>query len=255
VKQKNKDITDSIRYAQYIQEAILPPPERIANAFSDSFVLYLPKDIISGDFYWFKEIEHIKMLSVADCTGHGVPGAFLSIMGNELLSFFVDSFKILDPPHLLKRIDQRITQSLNQEESRRADGMDMILISYNSKDGMLCYSGAYRPLIMIRNDELTVLKPSRHSLGGYDSTKAKSFTSNEFKAYPGDCYYMFSDGYPDQFGGQKRKKFMSRRFYNLLRDIHSMPMDQQKERLLQAHLKWKGSEEQVDDIIIVGIRI
>jgi serine phosphatase RsbU (regulator of sigma subunit) len=255
VKQKNKDITDSIRYAQYIQEAILPSPEKIKNAFSDSFVLYLPKDIISGDFYWFKETEHIKMLSVADCTGHGVPGAFLSIMGNELLSFFADSSNFLDPSQLLQSIDQRIAQSLNQEDNRGADGMDMALISYNSKNGLLKYAGAYRPLIMVRNNELSVLKPTRISLGGFNNKQAKSFASTEFKALPGDCYYMFSDGYPDQFGGQKRKKYMTRRFYNLIRDVHHLPMDKQKERLLQAHLEWKGSEEQVDDISVVGIRI
>lgn len=255
VKQKNKDITDSIRYAKYIQEAMLPPSERITNAFSDSFVLYLPKDIISGDFYWFKEFGHVKMLSVADCTGHGVPGAFLSIMGNELLSFFVDSFKIMNPERLLKLIDRQITQSLNQEDNKSADGMDMALISYDSETGILKYAGAYRPLIRIRNNELTVLKPTRSSLGGYSTARAKSFSGTEFKAFSGDCYYMFSDGYPDQFGGQKRKKFMSRRFYNLLKDMHHLSMDQQKKSLMKAHLEWKGAEEQVDDISVVGIRI
>ena len=255
VKQKNKDITDSIRYAKYIQEAMLPPSERIANAFSDSFVLYLPKDIISGDFYWFKDLGPMKMIGVADCTGHGVPGAFLSIIGNELLSLFAESLGDMNPGELLELIDRRITQSLNQESSQRADGMDMALISYNPEEGMINYAGAYRPLIMVRNNELTVFKATRSSVGGISHKQTKRFPNTQFKALPGDCYYMFSDGYPDQFGGYKKKKFMSRRLNNLLHEIHHLPMDQQKEKLLQNYLDWKGSEEQVDDVSIVGIRI
>ena len=255
VKQKNKELTDSIRYAKYIQEAMLPPSERIANAFSDSFVLYLPKDIISGDFYWFKDLGSIKMIGVADCTGHGVPGAFLSIIGNELLSLFAESLEDMNPGELLELIDRRITRSLNQESNQRSDGMDIALISYETENGTIDYAGAYRPLVRVRNNELTVLKATRSSVGGFSQKQAKRFANIKFKALPGDCYYMFSDGFQDQFGGQKKKKFMSRRLNNLLLEIHHLPMDQQKKKLLQTYFNWKGAEEQVDDISFVGFRI
>lgn len=255
LKQKNKDITDSIRYAKYIQEAMLPSSERIANSFSDSCVLYLPKDIISGDFYWFKDLGSKKMLAVADCTGHGVPGAFLSIIGNELLSLFAESLGDMNPGELLELIDLRIAQSLNQESNQGADGMDIALISYNSDDGLLNYAGAYRPLIMVRNNELTVLKPTRSSVGGFNNKQTKRFANTQLETLPGDCFYMFSDGYQDQFGGQKGKKFMSRRLNNLIRDIHQLPLDEQKEKLHQTLLNWKGSEEQIDDISLIGFKI
>lgn len=255
VKQKNKEITDSIRYAKYIQEAMLPTSERIAHAFSDSFILYLPKDIISGDFYWFKDLGSIKMLGVADCTGHGVPGAFLSIIGNELLSLFAESLGDMNPGELLELIDRRIAQSLNQESNQISDGMDIALLSYNPEEGTINYAGAYRPLIKIRNNELTVLKATRSSVGGYSQKQTKRFTNTQFEALTGDCYYMFSDGFQDQFGGQKKKRFMSRRLHNLLHEIHHLPMEQQKKKLLQTYLNWKGTEEQVDDISFVGFKI
>jgi serine phosphatase RsbU (regulator of sigma subunit) len=255
VDEKNKDITDSINYAQRIQEAMLPLEANIHKAFADSFVLYKPRDIVSGDFYWFKNFGDAIAVSVADCTGHGVPGAFMSMMGAELLNQVISDPAVQTPAHALQLIDERITQQLNKEgREQRQDGMDMVLCVFQPQKKLMQFCGANNPLLMIRNNELTQIKPNKQGVGGAKSD-TRPFEFQEIQTQLGDCFYMFSDGYQDQFGGPKGKKFMRKRMHQLIVDNHRLPMQQQKEILEKDFTNWKGTLEQVDDVCMIGIKV
>ncbi|MBL4656167.1 MAG: tetratricopeptide repeat protein [Bacteroidia bacterium] len=259
VDQKNKDITDSINYANRIQNAILVPETEIAGAFPESFLLYKPKDIVSGDFYFFSKFNENVILSVIDCTGHGVPGAFMSMVGNDALNHIVNEEKIIDPGKILAMLHDRVKTALRQEKigTESQDGMDIAMCCINSKTLNAQFAGAYNPLYVLKNgnDEIEVMKADKIGIGGIVRGIERTFHTHNIKLSRGDCMYMFSDGYVDQFGGPKNKRFMSKRFKELIYEIRSLTMKEQKEKLDTAITEWKGSFEQTDDITVIGVKI
>ena len=255
IKEKNKDITDSINYAKKIQQSILPSESVLHNAFSDSFLFYKPKDIISGDFYWFAEIENYLLFACADCTGHGVPGALMSMIGSNFLTHILHESTIRTPDGVLLELDRRVRKALKQDEDFESkDGMDIALCALQKEKKILHYSGANRPLALIRKGELIEYSPSKFPIGGQLNSE-KKFIHNKIQLEKDDCIYGFTDGICDQFGGEKEKKFMKKNFYNLLLQIQSKPMAEQKNSIDKTITEWRGELEQVDDILVMGIRI
>lgn len=257
IEEKNKDITDSILYAQRIQQALLPDEDDIRVSFPDSFVLFKPRDIVSGDFYWHTRVGNYAVVAVADCTGHGVPGAFMSMIGHDLLNQIVGDESITTPSSALAAMDRKISNTLNKQGSDKSyhDGMDIALCAFNLKKNELQFSGALRPLLLIRNKEMQDFRPDKHSIGGASSGYVKNFTDKTLEFRKGDCFYLFSDGFADQFGGAKGKKFMNRKLKELLFSIHEKTMIQQKQILEKAFEEWRGSHAQVDDVCVIGIRV
>ncbi len=255
---KNKDITDSINYAQRIQASILPPISKLHETFSGSFVFYQPRDIVSGDFYWYDKMDDDKFVIVcADSTGHGVPGAFMSMIGTTLLKDISVRNEVKSPANLLATLDMEIMSALNQnlEAERSNDGMDIIVSEVDLKTKLLRISSAMRPMIIYRKGEQVYVKGSRSSVGGQYEKEQKVFEINEFQLSKGDKIYMFSDGYPDQFGGPLGKKFKMVRLKNMLRDIHDKPMEEQYNYIKNNFEIWKEDTEQVDDVLFMGIEI
>ncbi len=253
--QKNKDITSSIQYAQRIQEAILPKKEVILSSFPESFILYTPKDIVSGDFYWFAEKNNLSIIASVDCTGHGVPGAFMSMIGHNLLNHIVVEKGIVKPGEILTDLDIGIQSALKQSslETDTRDGMDIALCAIDAEKEELHYSGAFRPLYIVRKNELIIYQGNKFPVGGVQGYN-KKFESHFIKLQKEDIVYMFSDGYADQFGGEHSKKFMVKKFQKLLLEINLLPMRAQKDFLEKTMENWMGSQEQVDDILIIGIK-
>ena len=252
-----KDITDSIRYAKRLQESILPGDRYIKSLLSNCFVLYKPKDIVSGDFYWFEHIENKVLFAAVDCTGHGVPGAFMSIVGHNGLQQAVREHHLSRPSDILDDLDKLATSTLNQnlEDTRVRDGMDLALCALDIEGKKLEYSGAYNPLYIIRNGEILQTKADKFAIGGRAIRKEKKFTNHEIDLLEGDLIYIFSDGYADQFGGEKGKKFMYRQFRELLLSMQEESMEDQR-RILDDRIEgWRGTFEQVDDILVIGVRI
>jgi serine phosphatase RsbU (regulator of sigma subunit) len=256
IAQKQTEITDSINYAQYIQKAILPNSSAMAATFPNSFVLYLPKDIVSGDFYWFDSNGNETLIAAADCTGHGIPGALMSILCSEKLTNASKLSRV--PGAILKQVNKDVKTSLRQSdnESSAKDGMDIALCSYFSESNMLNYSGANRPLWLIRNQAEAVeeIRPTKKAIGGYTEDD-QEFETHNIALNKGDCFYLFTDGFADQTGGDKGKKLMTKVFRELLLEIHSLSMDMQKSRLEVFVNEWKQHHEQVDDILVIGIRV
>jgi serine phosphatase RsbU (regulator of sigma subunit) len=256
IAQKNKDITDSINYARKIQDAMLPALSEINSAFPECFLIYYPKDIVSGDFYWFTEREGRKYIAVVDCTGHGVPGAFMSMIGNDMLSDAVAEKSLIDPGEILASLNQHVKKSLRQNEtdSGSRDGMDAVICVFDRNGGKMRFSGANRPLYLIKGAELGVINSTKASIGGHTDLN-QVFQSFEFELQKGDTVYLFSDGYCDQFGGQSGKKFTTKRFRDLLNEIKHEPMESQERVLREKFISWKQDNEQVDDVLIIGIRV
>ena len=255
---KNKDITDSINYAQRIQASILPPISKLQETFTGSFVFYQPRDIVSGDFYWYDQMDDHKFVIVcADSTGHGVPGAFMSMIGTTLIKDITVRKEVDSPSSLLTMLDQEIMSALNQniEAERSNDGMDIIVSEINMKTKLLRISSAMRPMIIYRSGEQTYVRGSRSSVGGQYEKEDKVFETFEYQLMKGDKIYMFSDGYPDQFGGPLGKKFKMVRVKNMLRDIHEKPMDEQYNYIKNNFEIWKEDNDQVDDVLFMGIEI
>jgi len=258
IEVKNKDITDSINYAQRIQASILPPISKLHDAFSGSFVFYQPRDIVSGDFYWYDMVEDNKFVIVcADSTGHGVPGAFMSMIGTTLLKDISVRKGVDSPAALLATLDQEIMSALNQniEAERSNDGMDIIVSEIHLKSSKVKISSAIRPMIVYKGGEQIYVRGSRSSVGGQYEKEQKVFETHEFQMEKGDKVYMFSDGYPDQFGGPLGKKFKMVRLKNMLRDIHDKPMEEQYNYIKNNFEIWKEDVEQVDDVLFMGIEI
>lgn len=254
--QTNKDLTDSIVYAKKIQEAILPQDDLIAESFPDYFIYYNPRDIVSGDFYWFTKINGHLVLAVADCTGHGVPGAFMSMIGNEFLHQIVNNSFITGPEVALDYLNQRIVAALHQEggETDSRDGMDIGIIAINLTNLFCQYSGAFIPLFVMRKGELLEYEATKESIGGYKESK-KVYLAHEFNLQKGDCIYLTTDGYIDQFGGELGKKFMRKRYKELILEVSHLPMKEQLEIINEKHHQWRGARKQTDDILVIGIRI
>jgi serine phosphatase RsbU (regulator of sigma subunit) len=229
----------------------------VSTLLPDSFILYKPKDIVSGDFYWMAQKDGQALVAAVDCTGHGVPGAFMSIVGNNQLNFAVNVKGSLRPDEILNALNEGVTKSLRQTRlsSSVKDGMDISLISIDFKNLKLNYAGGYNPLFLIRDNELITVKADKFPIGGYMGEKLRNFTNNEMDIKKGDVLYLFSDGYSDQFGGSDDSKFLIRRFRELLLKIHNEPMNEQKEILNQIHDDWRGNSVQIDDILVIGIRI
>ena len=254
IELKNRDITDSINYARKIQEALLPDTEQIQEALPNSFVYYKPRDIVSGDFYWFKEIDGKLLFSAVDCTGHGVPGALMSMIGFSKLNA-ISHKKKSNPGYILEKLDEAVLDALSSKryDQESKDGMDMALCSFDLKNNKMQYAGAFRPLIKINGENIEETKGNRYPIGGGSSYSKNGFTTHEFEINKGDCFYMFSDGFPDQFGGPKDKKFMNKKFKVLLQEIQSLSPNEQISRLDTELENWKGDTEQVDDILVIGV--
>jgi serine phosphatase RsbU (regulator of sigma subunit) len=255
VELKNREIVDSINYAQRIQQAILLPESEIQKEFSEAFILFKPKDIVSGDFYWFAESTENKILALADCTGHGVPGGFMSMLGFEILQDVMLREEIHTTSEALKFLDKKVTDTLNKNSKSYRDGMDMALCAFNKISGKLSFSGANRPLIYISNGVITTYKPDKHTIGGAIDDVEKIFTQVEIDVHKGDLIYLFTDGYADQFGGASGKKFKYKQFSEKLLEISDKNLAEQKEILEKTFEDWKGNLEQVDDVCVIGIRI
>lgn len=255
---KNKDITDSIRYAKRIQDAVLPNPDFIDNILQEYFIFWKPRDIVSGDFYWMTQKEKYLIITASDCTGHGVPGAFMSMLGVTFLNEIVNKAEIIQASEILESLRQNVIKSLKQtgKEGEAQDGMDMALCVINMETKELQYSGAYNPLVIIRNDEMIQFRADRMPIGIYTLKKKARFTNHTTQLQAGDILYMFSDGFPDQFGGENGGKFLSKNFKRLLLRIHNEPLNKQQEILEQTLAEWMGTEyEQLDDILVLGIKI
>ncbi|MFO0358614.1 MAG: PP2C family protein-serine/threonine phosphatase [Sphingobacteriaceae bacterium] len=257
IENKSKDITDSINYAKRIQYAVLPHEETIYRNIPLSFIFYKPKDIVSGDFFWFHEINRDEYILVcADCTGHGVPGAFMTVIGSSLLNQTVIDNKIDKPAAILTELDKQINFTLKQQKDGDLtvqDGMDLTLIRVNKLKKELIITSAKRPVILIRNKEIQEFKGSKFSLGGMRSGD-KVFEEIVINYQEEDLLCMFTDGYADQFGGDKAKKFSSKRLRELLVEIHRAPMNDQKNRLASTISNWQGELEQIDDMLVMGIK-
>jgi len=259
LRQKNKDITDSIQYAKRLQQSILPTEKAVKQLLSESFILYKPKDIVSGDFYWMGGVENDKKIIVAavDCTGHGVPGALLTVVGNDLLNHVINEKGVYSPKEILKEMNASIISRFAlQEDNYSRDGMDMA-IAVIDKSGplpVLTYSGAYNPLYIIRNNELTEMIPLRHSIGSIPDGSTLNISDQAIEIKKGDVVYLFSDGYADQLNGKTGKKFMKGRFKQLLLEIHKQPVEEQKRILERRHNEWKGTTFQTDDMLVMGFR-
>lgn len=256
IEEKNKDITSSINYAGRIQNAMLPRQNEIRGLAGKSFILYIPKDIVSGDFYWFTLVDGKMIIAAGDCTGHGVPGALMSMLGISFLEEIVNNGNMSDTGLILDELRTKVKKALHQkgtgEEAK--DGMDLSLCIIDKKNNLLRYSGAYNNLYHIRCNELTEYRADRMPIGIHDSSD-KKFTQHEIHTAPGDIIYMFSDGYADQFGGPGLKKFKYSAFRSLLLEIHCQSLKEQKSRLESEFYKWKGNNPQTDDVMVIGIRI
>jgi serine phosphatase RsbU (regulator of sigma subunit) len=262
IEKKHTEIVDSVNYAKRIQEAILPDIKEIDKHLPLSFILFKPRDIVSGDFYWFSFKEGKGIIAAIDCTGHGVPGAFMSMIGNTLLNQIVNERGVTDPAEILDNLNAEVNRSLkqNQEDSESRDGMDgaICCFEFEETNGIkkiknVLYAGANRPLYFIRNNELTEIKANKFPVGGIDLEIPKKFTTHTLELQENDTIYIFTDGYADQFG-ITGKKLMTKKFKETLLAIQQQAMEEQKSHLDNHIETWKGKEEQTDDILVIGVK-
>ena len=251
LEEKNREITDSITYAKRIQSAILPPDRLVKELLPESFVLYSPKDIVAGDFYWLEQREGKILIAAADCTGHGVPGAMVSVICNNGLNRSVREYGLTEPGQILDKTREIVISEFEKSEEEVKDGMDIALCSI---EGMkLKYAGAHNPLWIIRNEEIIEIKANKQPIGKFDSLEP--YTTHTIELIKGDNIYIFSDGYVDQFGGEKGKKLKSANFKKILFSIQHKNMEEQRKHLAHSFEKWKGQLEQIDDVCVIGFRV
>lgn len=253
------EFVSSLKYAAILQQGIFPKQRHFDRIFDDSFVLYLPQQIISGDFYWLSEVsDDLIYLAVGDCTGHGVPGAMLSILANNLLSYSILNKKIKKTSKILKELDKRFIESFssdNHETGFNNDWFDISLVCIDRTNKTIQYSGAKRKALLLKEQGYTVLKGSNYPIGGWQMAEKRDFESITVKYEPGDTLYLSSDGFQDQIGGVKDKKYKSVRLEECLFKYASMDMVTQKKLIHSEHLDWKGANEQTDDICLIGVRL
>jgi serine phosphatase RsbU (regulator of sigma subunit) len=258
IHQKNMLITDSIDYAKTIQEAILPDADKLTACFPEHFILYKPKAIVSGDFYWIGKKDNRIICAVADCTGHGVPGAFMSLLGHNILENVIQRESAVDPGSILTELNEEIVTRFSKGMERETvkHGMDIAIISIDETKGQLQYAGAKNSLYLVRSNILTEIKADRQSTGivSKDHTEIH-YTNHNETLQDGDLLYMFSDGFPDQKGGPDKKKFFYQQFKDLLVSIHHLPVEEQHQQLNTVIVNWIGNGEQIDDILVMGIKI
>jgi serine phosphatase RsbU (regulator of sigma subunit) len=255
VEEQNREILDSIEYAKRIQAAILPPPAEVKEMLKDSFVVYMPKDIVAGDFYWMDSLGEEIYFAACDCTGHGVPGAMVSVVCNYVLNASINEFSIRDPGAIFDKARELLIANFAKSDEDVKDGMDASLCALNISERKLKWCGANNPIWIYRSDEKVMeeIKPDKQPIGkGYEM---KPFTTHQLDLKAGDVIYIFTDGYADQFGGEKNKKLTRSRFRDLLLRIAELPMVVQREKLISFHHEYRGKQEQVDDICVIGVRV
>jgi serine phosphatase RsbU (regulator of sigma subunit) len=250
---KNNEITDSINYARRIQKAILPPENKLKSFFDEMFVLYLPKDIIAGDFYWLEKKDDFIYFAVADCTGHGVPGAMVSVICNNALNRSLFEFNIIYPADILNKCRDIIIKEFEGSDEIIKDGMDISLGALNLKNLKLYWSGAHNPLVVIRNEEWIEYKANKFPVGFY--VENLPFVQHEIELKKDDLIYLFSDGYIDQFGGERGKKLKMKAFKGIIMQHHQQAVSIQKEMLKESFENWKNNYEQIDDVCVMGIKV
>jgi serine phosphatase RsbU (regulator of sigma subunit) len=253
--EKNKNITDSMIYAKDIQTALLPKQNYIHQYFPQSFLINMPKDIVSGDFYWFSKYEGKFVIAVGDCTGHGVPAALISMIGYNKLNYIVNKLGETNPAKILAHLNVEIRDVFQQDDQETAirDGMDIAICTIDSKTDLLEFSGANRPLYFVKDNSLEVIKGDKKCIGGIWN-KAQEFTCHSLPVSDVRGIYLFTDGFLDQFGGQNGKKFLSKRFKNILSVAKEYAMKDQRNLLVKTINEWRGEAEQTDDICVLGIR-
>ncbi len=265
ITKQNEEITASIRYAKRIQQAVLPKKELTDQVLQEFFIFFAPRDIVSGDYYWITKIKNKTIIAVADCTGHGVPGAFMSMLGVAFLNEIVNKQNLTEPDAILNQLREQVIESLQQQGKKHEakDGMDIVIVTIDREAGELQYSGANSPIYLIRKTKegtdstdaysLTQIKGDKMPVSIY--IKMRPFSKHVLDVKKNDSIYMFSDGYADQFGGEKGKKFKYKSFKDLLLSIQDKKMQEQKNVLEETFKKWKGDYAQVDDILVIGIKI
>ncbi len=256
LRKQKQNLTDSIHYAKSIQNAILPSSAMLSHYFPDYFIYYKPKDIVSGDFYWINEKNGLFYAAGIDCTGHGVPGAFISIVGFHQLNNAFYSTETETPADILNLLNVGMTYTLKQKKARSTirDGMAIGVCAFNRKTGVLQYAGANNTLFILRDSKLIEIKGNISPIGAFMEEEINTYKNHHFQLEKGDIVYLFSDGYSDQFGGIHGRKYMKRKFKNFLSRICNLPMEEQKELLDDEHIRWKGNFQQVDDILVFGIK-
>ncbi len=256
LREQKKEIVDSINYASRIQSAIMASKSDVEKIFPDSFVYFKPKSIVSGDFYWFSEKNGKRLAAAVDCTGHGVPGAFMSMIGNSFLDEIVNEQGITEPAEILNRLREKVITSLKQREdgTSQKDGMDMTIIAYDSETNAIEFAGAKNPIYYIREGKLNEMKGDKMPVG-IQSGSTQNFTNHTIPVIKGDVFYLFTDGFADQFGGPAGKKYKYSTFKEYLTRICAKPMTQQPDLLHSEFESWHGQLEQIDDVCILGIRI
>lgn len=256
VESQNKRITESISYARKIQIAINSTENDLLERFPDSFSLYLPKDVISGDFPWMFEIGDYIYVAAVDCTGHGVPGAMMSMIGNLLLNDISNDGNVLMPSVILNKLHFAVVQTLKQNlsDSNSNDGMDIGLCRINKTTGQIVYSGAHRPLFFQRNGQIETLSGDKFPIGGMHYKGMNNFTDQEKYYQKGDSVFLFTDGFPDQIGGDEKRKLMVRNLKLFIEQNHALPMQELRNTLHDFYNGWRGANKQIDDILVIGIR-
>lgn len=259
LNEKNADLLSSIHYARLIQEAILPSEERFRSVLPESFVFHRPRDIVSGDFYWLQEYDGKILVAAVDCTGHGVPGAFMSIIGNNALNAAVREQGLTTPSLILDCLNRNVTATLRHQGAENdggiKDGMDIALVCYDPAERKLEYAGAYNPIYIFRDEKLQETKGDKFPIGLEIDDRQRLFTNHVFDVEEGDTVFIFSDGYPDQFGGPKGKKFKYDNFRSLLFNIHQLSPRKQWKTLERTFDDWKGDLVQLDDTLVIGMRL
>ena len=257
IELKSIALANSINYAKRIQEAVLPSQNEICQYFTDCFTLYLPKDVVSGDFYFFLEKDNHTFFAVADCTGHGVPGSLMSMIGINLLREIIIENNYTSSAQILKKLHEEVLILLKQKETGNKDGMDISLCVINKSENVICFAGARNPLVSIKDNQILEYPASRFSIGGFLKTENIAFEDTFIEVNPQTSYYMYSDGYQDQFGGKSNKKFMRKNLKNLLLSIHELPFQEQKNILENTITEWMqtANSPQIDDILVMGFRI
>ena len=255
VETKNKQIIDSIQYAKRIQQALLKSEEYETKHLPEHFILFLPKDIVSGDFYWAMEKDDHFYFAAADCTGHGVPGAFLTMLGTSFLNEINAGDDLHTPAILLDNLREKIIRELSQtgDEEATKDGMDISMMRLNLKTLEVHWTGAHNPLYHFREGELNVIKPDKQPIGYHEYMTP--FTDNKLQLKKGDTLYLFTDGFADQFGGPLGKKFMYKNFKQKIIEVANLPIEDQKEELQETFNKWKGGLPQLDDVCVIGLKV
>ncbi|MCS6821736.1 MAG: serine/threonine-protein phosphatase, partial [Microscillaceae bacterium] len=250
-----KNMQDSIAYALQIQTAMLQFDTKNLQYFHSYFILWLPRDVVSGDFYYIRQIEHQIFVAAVDCTGHGVPGAFMSVLGINLLDEIIINQQHYEPQNILLHLHTRIQRALRQQQTNNRDGMDLALIRLDTHTHEITYAGAKNPLLIIHNQEAIYLKPDRFSIGGDSIKQNLVFQQQTLSLQKGMRLFLFSDGLADQFGGEENKKFTFANLKQLLLTTSNYPLEEQKQKILHSFTSWKADYPQTDDVLLIGLEV